>query len=79
MEAGRWAEQLEVLEQLRAQFVRLQTLRHRAGWWAARIWDLAEETRRLAEELEEARAGWIWAGWADWATWIVVREREHRD
>ena len=78
MEAGRWAEQLEVLEQLRAQFVRLQTLRHRAGWRAARIWDLAEETRRLVEDLEEARAG-CWAGWADWATWIVVPEREHRD
>jgi hypothetical protein len=30
-----------------------------------RIWDLAEATRRIAENLEEARAGWISEGWAD--------------
>jgi hypothetical protein len=79
MEAGRWGEQLEALEHLRARFVRLQSLMHRAGWRAARIWDLAEETRRIAEDLEDAGAGWVWEGWADWNTWIVVREREHRD
>ena len=50
-EAGRWREQLEALEQLRAKFVRLQSLRHRVGWRAARIWDLAKATRRTAANL----------------------------
>jgi hypothetical protein len=64
MEEEVWRTQLEVLEQLRAQFVRLKSLRHIAGWWAARIWGLAEETTRIAKdlELEKARAGWIWEG-----------------
>jgi hypothetical protein len=79
MDDETWREQLLILEQFRAQFVRLQSLRHKAGWRAARIWDLAEVTRLIAEDLEEDRPGWIWAGWADWNTWIVVREREHRD
>ena len=79
MDDETWREQLLILEQFRAQFVRLQSLRHKAGWRAARIWDLAEVTRLLAEDLEEDRPGWIWAGWADWANWIVVRELEQRD
>ena len=37
MDEERWRTQLGVLEQLRAQFVRLSSLRHIAGWRAARI------------------------------------------
>ena len=79
MEAMQWREKLEILEQLRTRFVRLQSLRRRAGRRAANIWDLAEEIRRLAEDLEDARAGWVWEGWTDWLDWDVVRAYEHRD
>ena len=79
MDDETWREQLLILEPFRAQFVRLQSLRHKAGWRAAHIWDLAEVTRLIAEDLEEDRPGWIWEGWADWANWIVVRELEQRD
>ena len=46
--ADAWVARLEVVEQLRIQFVRLQKLRRLVGRRAARIWDLAERIRRLA-------------------------------
>ena len=51
--ADAWVARLEVVEQLRIQFVRLQKLRRLVGRRATRIWDLAERIRRLAEKLEE--------------------------
>jgi hypothetical protein len=39
-----------------------------------RIWDLADQLRRIAEDLEEdpVEAGWILEGWGDWLTWDVA-------
>jgi hypothetical protein len=54
--AAEWEARLEVVEQLRAMFVRLQTLRRILGRRAARVCDLAEQIRRLAEDLEEDAA-----------------------
>ena len=58
---------LEVVEQLRLQFVRLQNLRRVVGHRTARIWDLTKRITRLAEDLEEdavelGRGYWIWGG-----------------
>ena len=36
-------------------------------------------TEHRAEDLEEDRPGWVWAGWEDWAHLIVVRVWEHID
>ena len=80
-----WEARLDVVEQLRSLFVRLQTLRRTAGRRAARVWDLAEQIRRLAEDLEEdaAVAGngehWVWEGWADWLTRDVARAQRWGD
>ena len=80
-----WEARLDVAEQLRTLFVRLHTLRRFAGRIAARVWNLAEQIRRLAEDLEEdaAAAGngehWVWEGWADWLTWDVARAQRWGD
>ena len=73
--AAEWEARLEVLEQLRVRFVRLQSLRRAANVaLQAKIWDLADQLRRIAEDLEEdpVEAGWIWEGWGDWLTWDVA-------
>jgi hypothetical protein len=71
MDDERWRTQLEFLEQLRAQFVRLQSLTHQAGWRAAyaanmidgvrnakttKNKDLVMLGRRLLEEVRKKRA-----------------------
>ena len=46
---------------------------------------MAEQIRRLAEDLEEDAAvacngeHWVWEGWADWLTWDVARVQRWGD